>query len=228
MTRGNLLLQPGIDRRPGVLASIMYPHLARTTLVALLALGPSIACADVYTWTDASGRLNVSNLAPPDGVRVDSIIREEAPKVTPAAAAAREAARNAQLQALNERVAQLQDEVDRAKQAPPVVYHAAPPSPPVQVTVNVMPSPPAESSAPDYVGYPNGPLPGFPYPGYPGLPYDYCEPTIFGCPAFGYPAGIVVLSAPHPHRFKHSGGMHGRSAFPGMHPIPVRSGAVRR
>ena len=44
-------------------------RLALTVLFSLAAAS-GLACADVYTWTDAKGVLNVSNLAPPDGARV--------------------------------------------------------------------------------------------------------------------------------------------------------------
>src|SRR5262244_398026 len=37
-------------------------------------LGPAYAYADIYTWVDASGALNVSNLTPPDGARVLKVI----------------------------------------------------------------------------------------------------------------------------------------------------------
>jgi len=199
----------------------MGPLHFRAALCALLALAAPLALADVYTWKDAGGRLNVSNVRPPEGVRIESVVHEDPPTVSPSAAAARDHARDAEVQALNERVAQLQDDVERAKQQvslPPVVYHPAPAAPPVQVTVNVMPSAPAPVTAyaPPYPVYS-----GYPYPGYPGLPYDYCDPTIFGCPVFGYPVGgIVVLNSPHAHA-KHFMRMRGGSASGGMRPMPM-------
>jgi len=145
-------------------------------------LGALPAHADVYTWTDASGRLNVSNVAPPEGVHVSRVVHEDPPKVTPSAAAARAA----EVRALTDRVAELQDEVERARAPaapPPVPYRvvAAPP-PPVQVAVNVM-APPAQYSAP--------PAPAAPD----------CDPLVFGCPPFVYPVGVVVLRTPGLHRF---------------------------
>lgn len=185
----------------------MRPLLLRAAFPALLAvLGAPVAHADVYTWTDASGRLNVSNIAPPEGVHVSRVVHEDPAKVSANATAARNATRAAEVEALNERVAQLTDEVDRAKRQPPPVplvpYRAAPPAPPVQLTVNVMPSAPAA----DYsAGYPYPGYAGHPYPGYPGLPRDYCDPTVFGCPLFGgYPVGVVVLNTPRFHRFNRS------------------------
>ena len=166
---------------------IMHPYLLRTVVSALLvsALGAPLAHADVYTWTDASGRLNVGNIAPPDGVRVSRVVREDPARIRPAPPP-RDSARDAEMQALTERVAELQDEVDRARRQPPapvVAYRAVAPAPPVQVTVNVVPPAPAV----DYAASPA-------YP--PG-----CDPTVFGCPAFGYPVGVVVLKAPRFDRF---------------------------
>ena len=215
-----------MEMPPWLLASIMYPHPVRAVLAATLALAAPLALADVYTWKDVSGRLNVSNIAPPDGVHVESVIREDPPKPSPSAIAARDAARTADVQALRERVAQLQDDLERTNQQPalpPVVYQAAPSAPPVQVTVNVMPSAPA--SVPAYAPAYAPPYPiysGYPYPGYPGLPYDYCDPTIFGCPFLGYPVGgIVVLSSPHSHGMKHFSRMRGTPPPSGMRPMPM-------
>ena len=43
-----------------------------TTAVTILAAACALprAHADIYTWTDESGRVNISNLAPPEGARV--------------------------------------------------------------------------------------------------------------------------------------------------------------
>lgn len=184
----------------------MHPFLLRTAVSAVLAgaLGVPLAHADVYTWTDVSGRLNVSNLAPPEGVHVSRVVHEDPAKAQANAIAARNAARTAEVEALNERVARLEDEVDRAKQQPQpppvqtVPYRVAPP---VQLTINVMPSTPPAGYGAGYAGYPGY----LPYPGYPGLPRDYCDPTVFGCPLFGgYPVGVVVLNTPRFHRFNRS------------------------
>jgi hypothetical protein len=87
-------------------------RLLRVTLPAVLAgtFGLQPAYADLYTWVDASGGLNVSNLAPPEGVRITNVIPGSATK--PAAHDdAREAARDAEVQVLTKRVRQLEDEV---------------------------------------------------------------------------------------------------------------------
>ena len=189
----------GIESPVVVLASIMRSLPLRAVPLLLAgALAVPLAHADVYTWTDHSGRLNVSNIAPPEDVHVLSVVHEDPPKARPKPAPARDV----EVQALTERVAQLEDQVDRAKQQPalpPVVYRPAPSPPPVQVNVTVMPSPPANPYPPTYASYP-----AYPYPGYPGLPYDQCDPTIFGCPlGYGFPVGVVVLKTPRGHGFKH-------------------------
>src|SRR6478672_6987900 len=91
-------------------------------------MGISPASADIYTWTDAGGRVNISNLAPPEGARVTSVLHE-APK--PARSQAVETAPQPDVRALAERVMQLESELDLARRQPPptVVYAAAPPQP---------------------------------------------------------------------------------------------------
>src|ERR1700692_3777393 len=93
--------------------STMRTRLLRATLPAVLAgaFGLQPAHADVYTWVDASGGVNVSNLPPPEGVRITSVIPGSAPKTTARDDDAREAARDAEVQALTKRVRQLEDEL---------------------------------------------------------------------------------------------------------------------
>jgi hypothetical protein len=122
------------------------------TLVLVGTFGLQLARADIYTWVDPSGTVNVSNLAPPEGVRVNKVIRESAPNTRARDDAARDAARQAEVQALAERVRQLQDEVDRARRQvpmqadyraipPPVVpYQVEPAPPPAQYAADVAPS----------------------------------------------------------------------------------------
>jgi len=106
---------------------MLTPLLRTTAITALtIACASSLAHADIYTWTDDKGRVNISNLEPPDGARVTSVVRENK-ALTAANEAAREAARekakealrDAEVQALAERVRQLQVEVDVAKRPPP-------------------------------------------------------------------------------------------------------------
>ena len=102
-------------------------------LVALLACAFALpsAHADIYTWTDDKGRVNISNVEPPEGAHVTSVLREskamkEANEAARAAALdrQREALREAEVRALAERVRQLQAEVEAAKRPPPPVVAA--------------------------------------------------------------------------------------------------------
>lgn len=124
---------------------------------ALTALALAAACcaalpahADVYTWVDAKGNVNVGNLEPPQGARVLSVSREN-PDARARAQAAREAAQQAEMKALAERVAELEKTSRPPDAPPPVVYQPMPvaaPPPPPQVNVVVVPSPPPQQVAP--------------------------------------------------------------------------------
>src|SRR5437763_13179796 len=120
---------------------------ARLLLVILFVAGPLAvvpARAEVYTWVDASGTVNVSNLAPPSGVHVTNVVHEIAQATAARVDAAREAARAAEVQTLSDRVRQLEDEAEFARrqappplayqplQPPPVTYIVTPPAPPMQ------------------------------------------------------------------------------------------------
>jgi len=115
----------------------MSTHLLRKGLPALLAFacGLPVAHAEIYTWTDESGRVNLSNLTPPAGVKVTRVVRESAPKVasaTPREEVARDTLRDAEVQVLAERVRQLQYEVELAKRpVPQPVEYRGPPAPPI-------------------------------------------------------------------------------------------------
>ena|SRR6266481_4006108 len=93
--------------------SIKRTRLLRAALSAVLAgmFGLQPAYADIYTWVDASGGVNVSNLAPPEGVRITNVFHATAPRATTRDDNARDAARAAEVQALTQRVRQLEDEV---------------------------------------------------------------------------------------------------------------------
>src|ERR1700687_3450705 len=92
--------------------SIMLTRLLQTTLPVVVAgtLGLQPAHADLYTWVDASGGVNVSNLAPPEGARITNVIPASPPKTT-TRDDPREAVRDAEVQALTKRVRQLEDQV---------------------------------------------------------------------------------------------------------------------
>jgi hypothetical protein len=179
------------------------------------AFGVQPAHADIYTWTDAKGSLNVSNLPPPEGGRVSHLVHEASRPVAPPSDSAREAARQAEVRALAQRVQQLEAEAATAKSAmppdfaypPPVaapVYAPAPP-PSVQYNVTLLPQTPQ---------YDAGSAPGVPA----------CDPTWAGCaPWWGVPfysGPVVVLRAPNFHRFPPFRGappFRGGHAFHGGH-----------
>jgi Domain of unknown function (DUF4124) len=117
---------------------------------AALTLGVSSADADIYTWVDKKGVTNVSNLPPPEGARVTNVDRTP-PRDAAREAAAREATRQAELRALNDRVQQLTDQVEQQRREPVAFAYAPPPMPyappaPAYV-VNVM-----QPAAPSYGG----------------------------------------------------------------------------
>jgi hypothetical protein len=165
----------------------------RAALPATLALAFALpAHADIYTWVDASGTTNVSNLAPPDGVTLTRVQHSLPPEILAREDAAREAARQAETRALAERVKQL--EADAARTPPP--DYRPPAAPPVIQYIVEAPSPPMQQSVeitpPSYGAYGYG---GYGYAGY------GCDPSWFGCwwPGF-YPASVVVVGTPSSHR----------------------------
>jgi hypothetical protein len=182
----------------------MGTRLLRASLPAILAaaFGLQLAHADIYTWVDASGSINVSNLAPPDGVRVSSVMHESAPAIAARAEAAREAARQAEVQALAERVRQLED-IDLAKgQAPPPADYRAIPPPPAVIQYIVVP-PPA------------------PYAVNPAPPANAgCDPGWIDCGLWGipgiYPTGVFLLRAPNFRHFHPGRGGHQFAGHPPM------------
>jgi hypothetical protein len=163
--------------------------LAVVAVVTATTLGSRIAQADIYTWADGSGSINVSNLSPPQGVRVISVAHASSESVAARENAAREAARRAETLALEERVRQLESEAAARRQAPtPVVYPvvAAPPRrsywtepapEPVQYSVSMAPSVYTRSCDPGWMDCGVGLFPGF------------------------YPTTVVFLRAPTFRRF---------------------------
>ena len=160
------------------------------------------AHADIYTWLDAKGLVNVSNIAPPDGVKLTRVTPDPPARNVASIDAAREAARQAELQALAERakdlevqvlaerVRLLERQVEATRSQPaPVVYQVAP--------------------APPVVQYAADPAPAA---------YGGCDPAWMGCGAWwgwgGYPSSVVVLGGqnfrrPHPFRDRdRDGGQH--------------------
>jgi hypothetical protein len=190
----------------------MGTRLLRASLPALLAgtFGLQLAHADIYTWVDGSGSINVSNVAPPEGVRVTSITPATPPAAVARADAAREAARQAEVEALAQRVRELEDDVELARRQapPPVDYRAIPPPPVIQYFVV---SPPAQyapnPAVPANNGWNNG-----------------CDPAWTDCGLWGYsgfyPTSVIVLRAPnfrhlHPGRGGHRPPMQPQVRAPG-------------
>jgi len=174
----------------------MRNHLLGAALsfaLTLLSLPP--AHAEIYTWVDAQGRLNVGNLPPPEGARVTSVVRETPPN--PYNDAAREAAQRAEVQALAQRVDQLQNELQWAARQPP-----PPPPPPQYLIVPV--------SAP--VQYITEPAP----PQNAECAYGWSSCAGWWNP--GFPPVSTVFVAPSPVRaypWRGGRGGHGRGAHDG-------------
>jgi hypothetical protein len=185
--------------------SMRNTHLLRAVLPVILAgtLGLQVARADIYTWTDASGRVNISNLAPPEGVHVTNVVHESAPKVVAHNDNARDALRDAEVQVLAERVRQLQAEVESAKRqaAPPVTdYRAVAMPAEMPYDMNYAPPPVqyAISTAPAAYGC--------------DVMWSNCG---LGWGTGFYPGNVVVVRAPNFRRFSPArGGNHSPGAPP--------------
>jgi len=161
---------------------MMLRSILRATFLAAMTAtsGSQLARADIYTWADASGAINVSNLSPPEGVRVISVARATPEATAARETAAREAAQRAETQALEERVRQLESEAEARRQPPTVVYQAPPPMPywnerapaPVQYAVSMAPPAYTQGCDPGWISCGPGWFPGF------------------------YPASVVFVRAP--------------------------------
>ena len=169
-------------------------------------IGLQLARADIYTWVDATGNINLSNIAPPESVHITNVVHAMAqPPV------AREAARQAEVQALEDRVRQLESEAQRQPPPQQIEYRPAPP-PVIQYIVN---------SAPPAAAYAD-PAPA------PNYAWNYgCDQTQLDCGLGGwpgiYPASVVFLPVAGFRPF--------RSPVRG-HPIsvrqPMRGGGIFR
>jgi hypothetical protein len=187
----------------------MATYLRPEALAFLLAIafGSQPAHADIYTWVDASGATNVSNLSPPDGARVTRVTHENPLKpLRPDTAP--DTMHDAQIQALSERVQQLQHEVELARTyAPPsqaMAYPAIPPAPAPGYAVDVMPAP---TSSYD--------------PSFGDSGYWWAQPV--------YPANVVVVRA---QSFRRAYPFHGAHHFamqpPAQRPMHPAGGMRRR
>lgn len=106
--------------------------LAAVMVGVLGASAPLPAAAEIYGWVDASGSVTYSNLPPPKDAKVVDVIHEI--PSTPESRAAAAAAHQAEMQALNDRVRQLEFEMQTQRQV------SAPPPPPPSYTVASGPS----------------------------------------------------------------------------------------
>lgn len=164
--------------------NFLLPAALLTALAGVVA--PQLADADVFTWVDSSGRVNVSNLDPPAGARVTSVVRVKAPRVVAPVEPARDALRQAEVAALTERVRQLQDEVEAARR----------PAPP-RTEYRVLTAPPA---APDVTaGFAPTALP-YSYAA-PPQPDSSCVPGWAGCALSWYPGFVTSIIVVRPQRF---------------------------
>ena len=149
---------------------------------ALLALigAVSLAHADIYRWTDASGRMNISNLPPPEDVRVTSVTKETPQDVQARYEALHQQAQQAEFQAMNERIRQLENQVAQ----PPVVMPQVQVIPvPITIQAPVQYSYPVEMAQPAAGG---------------------CDPSWAGCGGYFnpwyYPPSVIVVNNGPFHR----------------------------
>jgi hypothetical protein len=162
----------------------------------------------------------VSNLAPPEGVRIRSVVREK--PASAADIAAREAHRRAELTALEEQVRNLQAQVEAARQprvaeqpaAAPVVYNIITVSPPPMPDFAAAPVAYADTT--------------------PAAAYG-CVPSWAGCATWwpGFATSTVVVSSPRIRRFGGFGPEHRfrspprtRGAFDFPTSLPATTGGM--
>ena len=164
-----------------------HVRLIASLVATTCAFAWSAAHADIYTWVDASGAVNLSNREPPAGTRITSVYRED-PAARASAEAARATRQRDEMRALNERVAQLERDLEEAKRPPPE---------PVMATPIVMPTTPAPMAY--------APVIAQTFVSPPAPSYDDCSYSgncfLPGSLGF-YPGSIVVVSAPPSHRFR--------------------------
>ena len=184
----------------------MLTRLLRASLPAVLAgtLGLQLAHADIFTWVDASGTINVSNLPPPDGVDVTKVTHETPVPVPAREEAARAAAHQAEVRALEERVGQLESELEMVTRQPPppVVYRPMPAPPVVQYVPDL--APPVMQYATDSASS------------------GGCDPTWWGCGLWWAPGVYpAIVVAPGRTNFRNFHRMRGGDHFATQQPMPA-------
>jgi hypothetical protein len=150
---------------------------------------PSLASAEIYAWIDSNGDVTYGNLPPPKNARVFEVINETPPP-SPQSQAAAEAAHQAEMRALNDRVQQLEQELQQSR------YQAMPPAP------YPMAAPPSYAPPPDYAT---------------ASSYGGCDSDFYDCSSWAGPVYYTVGVAPYwgfrPRRdFDHF--HHGRVTHP--------------
>jgi hypothetical protein len=188
---------------------MMFGRILRGALVVACTSTAGIAFADIYTWTDAAGMVNVSNIAPPEGVKISKITQDSPPRPAPAIDPAADAARQAEVQALAARVRQLEYEAQySARQMPTPADYAAV-------------APPFPMQQPYPMQYVDGP---------PQVAASDCDPTWAQCGGGGwwgapfFPATVIVVRAPG---FRRPPPFHNGHRSPMQ--MPVRApGGMRR
>jgi hypothetical protein len=168
------------------------------------------AQADIYTWTDKAGVINVSNLPPPESARVTKVTRA-APRDAAREAAAVEAARQAEVRALADRVHQLQGELEQSRRDTP---------PPVAFVAPQMPYAPAPTYIVNVV---SPPAPAYAAPAG-GCGYGFGWDCGFGFwPGF-YTSSPVVIRGKHPHHHRRVGPVAGNQhLIPPLIPLPTQT-----
>jgi hypothetical protein len=196
----------------------MLSRLSMAAAALAAALAAASATADVYTWVDASGKVNVSNLAPPAGARVTAVAKETA-TASERAEAVRKAAQDAEIRALADRVAELESAAQASRMVPPYgappmsapLAYAAPPAP--QFVVTTMPAaddaPPSPGYACAWVGC------GLPYAG------GFYAPVVVVAPGFNRRDRFGRRPHPTPARRR-------RAGAPAAHDAPRLTRASRR
>src|SRR5215471_3707104 len=85
LTAGQRRLDGLQSSRPAARPSMIRSCPAAIAMPVALAAALYVAAAqaDIYTWTDATGRGNISNLEPAKDAKISNVVRTSAPKTTP-------------------------------------------------------------------------------------------------------------------------------------------------
>ena len=173
----------------------MRSPLLRLVFALAFGLAACGAQADIYTWVDAKGTVNMSNVAPPEDVRVTKVTHDSPPMVLPPRDLAAEAARQAEVQVLAVRVMQLEYEAEFSRRQIAAMPAYAP-TPPIYVPQYV---PQYVPDSPQYAN--NGCDPSW--------PQSQCAA---GWSPWFYPTTVFVVGSPGFRRSQPP--FHGGRKFP--------------